>query len=128
MKGASRFIERGKNVLEDGVTDVLLLHEVLQWTQSDIAVEIDPDKKKDIAEKRAQILKLIVATNDHLLTQHNAQGEPAYKYALRLERLFNTPDITNMLRTAIFQHLKGPDAVRQALYDKSGMSLPAFPM
>jgi len=128
MKGASKFIEHGKNVLEDGVTDVLLLHEVLKWTQSDTAVETDPDKQKYIAEVRAQILKLIVATNNHLLTQHNAQGEPAYKYALRHQPLFNTPDLTNTLRTAIFQHLKGPDAVRQALYDKSGMSLPAFSM
>jgi hypothetical protein len=97
-----------------------LLHQVLEWTRSDTGFE-DVSGKREIAEVRAKSIKKIVDTHPHLLSQRDAEGIPPYQHALDLQHLFHTDEITKTLHTAIFDHLKdNPDAVRHALYTKSG--------
>ena len=121
IKDAEKFILQGKNVLEDGVTDIALLHQVLEWTRSDAGWEDIPGKRA-IAEARAKSVKKIVETHPHLLSQRSAEGIPPYQHALNLQGFFHTDAITKTLHTAIFDRLiNDPDAVRHALYTKAGM-------
>jgi hypothetical protein len=102
------------------VTDTALLHRVLEWTRSDTGFEDIPGRK-EIAKARAKCIKKIVDIHPHLLSQRDAEGIPPYQHALDLQDSFETDEITKTLHIAIFHHLMNdPDAVRHALYKKSG--------
>ena len=123
IANADDYIRQGKNVLEDGVSNAPLLHQVLSWTRSDTAVEKLPIRKGEIVKARAKAIKKIVDTHPDLLSQHDAHGFPPFQRALQFQSMFTIDDITKTLRAAIFHRLKkDPDAVRHALYGRSGMS------